>query len=158
MNGPPIDSRSPEDEIHLLPEQELLTTSTVDHAQWNYRPILGRIQRLRFNLMLSMLQGPRASRLLEIGYGSGVFLPELAKHADHLYGIDPHNYADDVSKVLARHGVLANLVSGSATNMPYEDNFFQTVVAVSALEFIDDLPAVCREVKRILRSWISAYA
>jgi SAM-dependent methyltransferase len=142
--------QNPRSELQLLPEQALLTTSTVDHADWNYRPILGRIQRLRFDLIRSMLEGPRARRLLEIGYGSGVFFPELAKHADDLYGIDPHHLAEDVSKVLAQHGVQAKLMCGSATEMPYEDGFFQTVVAVSALEFIDDLAQVCREVKRIL--------
>jgi len=144
------DSQDSPSELQLLPEQALLTTSTVDHADWNYRPILGRIQRLRFDLIRSMLQGSHSPRLLEIGYGSGVFFPELAKYADQLHGIDPHRYADDVAKVLAEHGVKATLVSGSATEMPYETGFFQTIVAVSALEFIDDLVGVCREVKRIL--------
>jgi SAM-dependent methyltransferase len=144
------DTQSPEGELALLPEQALLTTSTVDHAEWNYRPILGRIQRLRFDLIRTMLRDTHAPRLLEIGYGSGVFFPELAKYADQLFGIDPHGYAGDVEKVLAEHGVRANLLSGSATEMPYEAGFFQTVVAVSALEFIDDLAAVCGEVKRIL--------
>ena len=137
-------------ELRLLPEQALLTTSPVDHADWNYRPILGRIQRLRFDLIRSMLRGSHASRLLEIGYGSGVFLPELAKYADELYGVDPHPFADDVTKILSQHEIQAKLVTGSATQMPYEDGFFQTVVAVSALEFIDDLDGTCREVKRIL--------
>ena len=44
----------------------------------------------------------------------------------------------------------AKLVDGTATKMPYENGFFQTVVAVSALEFIDDLLELCREVKRVL--------
>jgi SAM-dependent methyltransferase len=137
-------------DLRLLPEQVLLTTSAVDHADWNYRPILGRIQRLRFDLIRSMLRGSHAARLLEIGYGSGVFLPELAKYADELYGVDPHPFADDVTKILSQHEVRAKLVTGTATEMPYENGFFQTVVAVSALEFIDDLEGTCREVKRIL--------
>jgi SAM-dependent methyltransferase len=143
-------SQDASNELRLLPEQALLTTSTVDHADWNYRPILGRVQRLRFDLIRSMLQGSHAPRLLEIGYGSGVFFPELAKHADQLHGIDPHGYSEDVAKVLAKHGVEAKLVNGTAADMPYEDGFFQTIVAVSALEFIDELTQVCREVKRIL--------
>jgi SAM-dependent methyltransferase len=138
------------DPLRLLPKQALLTTSSVDHAGWNYRPFLGRIQRIRFDLVRSMLRGTHAGRLLEIGYGSGVFLPELAKYAAELYGIDPHPFAENVSRVLAQHGVQAKLVGGTATSMPYEDGFFQIVVAVSALEFIDDLWDVCREVKRVL--------
>jgi ubiquinone/menaquinone biosynthesis C-methylase UbiE len=34
--------------------------------------------------------------------------------------------------------------------MPYESGSFQTAVAVSALEFIDDLTQACREIKRVL--------
>jgi hypothetical protein len=60
-----------------LPEQTLLTTGTVDHGNWNYRPILGPIQQIRFYLIRSRLRGSYAQRLLEIGYGSGIFLPEL---------------------------------------------------------------------------------
>jgi SAM-dependent methyltransferase len=144
------ESLYPDGELRLLPEQALLTTGAVDHANWNYRPILGRIQRLRFDLIRSMLRGAHAQRLLEIGYGSGVFLPELARHADQLYGIDPHPFTDDVAQVLAQHGVHAKLVRGTATQMPYESVFFQSVVAVSALEFIGDLTQACREIKRVL--------
>jgi SAM-dependent methyltransferase len=142
--------RDPRCALRLLPEQALLTTGAVDHGNWNYRPILGRIQRLRFQLIRSMLRGSHAQRLLEVGYGSGIFLPELAHHADQLHGIDPHPFSDDVTQVLARHGVRAKLVRGTATQMPYENGFFQTVVAISALEFIDDLPQACREIKRVL--------
>jgi len=138
------------DTLRLLPKQALLTTSSVDHADWNYRPVLGRIQRSRFDLVRSMLRGFQSDRLLEIGYGSGVLLPELAKYAAELYGIDPHPFTENVSRVLAQHGVQAELAEGTATRMPYQDGFFQAVVAVSALEFIDDLLEVCREVKRVL--------
>jgi SAM-dependent methyltransferase len=137
-------------ELQLLPKQALLATGPVDHANWNYRLVLGRVQRLRFELVRSMIRGSHAHRLLEIGYGSGIFLPELAKHAIELHGIDPHPFRDDVARVLAQRGVHAKLVSGTATQMPYEDDFFQIAVAVSTLEFIDDLPLACREVRRIL--------
>jgi SAM-dependent methyltransferase len=136
--------------LQLLPEQALLATSAVDHADWNYRPILGRIQRLRFDLIRSTLCGSHAKHLLEIGYGSGIFFPELANYADDLHGIDPHPFAGDITRILSNYGVRATLVTGTAVRMPYIDSYFQTVVAVSALEFVDDLPALCREVKRIL--------
>src|SRR4051794_33527059 len=113
------------DSLNLLPEQELLATSAVDHADWNYRPILGRIQRLRFDLILSMLRGSFAKRLLEIGYGSGIFLPELSKHGSDLHGIDPHPFAGDITKILSKHNVKAKLVTGTAERMPYVNGYFQ---------------------------------
>lgn len=145
-----IGSADTDNSLSLLPEQALLVTSGIDHASWNYRPLLGRIQRLRFDLIRSILRGTYATRLLEIGYGSGVFVPELAKYTEELHGIDPHPFAEKVKTVLAQNGFKANLVQGTATNLPFEDGLFQTVVAVSALEFIDDLDSVCREVKRVL--------
>ena len=61
--------------LRLLPAKELITTGPVDHADWNYKPVLGWIERRRFKLALSMLPAPKSGRLLELGYGSGVFLP-----------------------------------------------------------------------------------
>jgi SAM-dependent methyltransferase len=153
LNSTPVETNVSADSgnsLSLLPEQALLVTSEIDHANWNYRPLLGRIQRLRFDLIRSILRGTHAKRLLEIGYGSGVFFPELAKYADELHGIDPHPFPEKVRTVLAQNGVKANLVRGTATDLPFHDGFFQTVVAVSALEFVDDLVKLCSEVKRVL--------
>jgi len=137
--------------LRLLPVDALVTTSEVDHADWNYRPLVGNVIRLRYLMLQRILVRRRFRRILEIGYGSGVYLPHLAQHADELYGIDPHPCAGQVSAVLNRFGVTAELVSGSTTQLPYADQFFDCVVAVSALEFVNDLPLACREICRVLR-------
>lgn len=93
----------------LLPQDNLLKTGEVDHADWNYRPILGWIQRQRFNLIVSLLAKERVNRLLEVGYGSGVFMPELSDHCRELYGIDIHQKQASVNKVLAEFNVSAKL-------------------------------------------------
>lgn len=153
LNSTEVEARNADSakSLSLLPEEDLLVTSEIDHANWNYRPLLGRIQRLRFDLIRSILRGMRATRLLEIGYGSGVFFPELSKYSDELYGIDPHPFPEKVSSVLAQNGVKVHLVQGTAADLPFKNGFFQIVVAVSALEFIDDLGKVCQEVKRVLQ-------
>src|SRR5256885_8746113 len=87
-------------QLHLLPAEVLVKTGPVDHADWNYRPLLGAIQRSRFRLLLDLLDAERFGRLLEIGYGSGVFLPELARHSRELYGIDIHEKSDHVAESL----------------------------------------------------------
>lgn len=136
--------------LHLLPRAALLKTGEVDHADWNYRPLLGAISRTRFKRVVSLLEGRRAGRLLEVGYGSGIFLPELARHCGELYGIDVHGLQGPVADSLARFGVAARLSSGSVTAMPFADGFFDVLIAVSALEFVADLGAACGEIKRVL--------
>jgi ubiquinone/menaquinone biosynthesis C-methylase UbiE len=137
--------------MKLLPREALVKTGPVDHADWNYRPVLGYIQRLRFRIILALLGERRYPRLLEVGYGSGVFMPELATRCDELFGIDVHPHPAEVTEALAKHGVTARLFSGSAASLAFEDQSFDALVAVSCLEFIDDFPAACREMKRVLR-------
>lgn len=137
--------------LRLLPPEALLKTGEVDHADWNYRRLLGTISRTRFRLVVSLLEAQPVGRLLEVGYGSGVFMPELARFSDELYGIDIHQMTGPVAESLARFNVNARLFSGSVEAMPFDDNFFETVVAVSALEFVSDMDAACRELKRVLK-------
>jgi ubiquinone/menaquinone biosynthesis C-methylase UbiE len=137
--------------LRLLPPQALLKTGEVDHADWNFRPLLGWIMRTRYHLARSLLAEHRFGRLLEIGYGSGVFMPELAAYCDDLYGTDVHHRHDEVAARLAEAGVRARLAVAGMEAMPFEDAFFDGLIAVSTVEFVGDLEAGCREARRILR-------
>jgi len=137
-------------QLHLLPEEALVKTGPVDHADWNFRPLLGTVQRARFRLLLRLLGDERFGRLLEIGYGSGVFLPELARRSRELYGIDIHDKPDRVAESLRKLDVAASLSTASAEKLPFEAGFFDAVVAVSSFEFIGDFDRACEEIGRVL--------
>ena len=134
----------------LLPPDDFSPTGPVDHGDWNYRFPLGWISRRRLALATKLLP-PNIDRLLKIGYGSGVHLPHWATKCRELSGIDPHPHADRVTATLAKHGITAHLTSGSAEAMPYPDAHFDCLLAISAIEFIPDLEAACREMRRVLR-------
>jgi ubiquinone/menaquinone biosynthesis C-methylase UbiE len=137
--------------MKLLPRESLVKTSPVDEADWVYRPLVGSIARMRFRMVLKLLGKRRYGRLLEIGYGSGILLPELSLRSGELHGIDPHPMPEAVAQSLERIGVRAQLKTSGGESMPYDDGFFDAAIAVSALEFVHDLEAVCREVKRVLK-------
>ena len=137
-------------ELELLPRNALIKTGEVDHADWNYKPLLGWIQRLRFKCVLAMLRDLRFDRLMEVGYGSGVFMPVLKRYCTVLYGVDIHQKAMEVGEVLKANGVIAELYSGSVSMMPFPDEHFDCIVSVSALEFVEDLESGCREMRRVL--------
>jgi ubiquinone/menaquinone biosynthesis C-methylase UbiE len=135
----------------LLNRHDLIRTGPVDHADWTYRPLLGLIVRSRFRLISKFLPVKKVGRILEIGYGSGVFMPELARHCDHLYGIDVHSHSQTIQRLLRNRGVSVELATASAESMPYQDHFFDVVVAVSSLEFILDLAKAAAEIVRVLK-------
>jgi len=129
----------------------LIRTGPVDHADWNFKPILGWIQQQRFRIALSLLPKDRVGRILEIGYGSGVFLPELSRHCEELHGIDPHRWNEEIAGELMKQGVTAQLRTGAAEALPFESESFDLAVAVSSLEFVADVSAACREIARVLK-------
>jgi SAM-dependent methyltransferase len=135
----------------LLPKTALVKTSEVDAGEWTFHPYLGIIQRLRFWLILSLLPARRFPKLLEVGYGSGILLPELSQYCDELYGLDIHRNASRVADRLRQHGIEAELLCGSATTLPFKDKVLDLIIAVSCLEYMDPLENAVQEIKRVLR-------
>lgn len=140
----------PRKPVQLLPEPLVVQTSPVDHALWNYRGILGAIQRTRFELARRLIGENHFDELLELGFGSGIFMPELAEHCHRLSGLDPHDKTEDAAQALSAAGIKADLHRCSASVLPFRAGSIGCVVAVSVLEFIEDLHEVCREVRRVL--------
>lgn len=137
--------------LSLLPREALLKTGDVDHAAWNYDGLLGYVSRRRFNLVRRLLPKERVGKLLEVGYGSGVFFPELAKHADELYGADIHQRPADVTAVLAKAGIRVQLATAPAEALPFADETFDVVIAVSTFEFVTDAKRAINELARVLK-------
>jgi len=128
----------------------LVKTGPLDHADWNYHPLLKYISRRRFSLAASFLPEKPVRRLLEIGYGSGIFLPFLSKHAELLYGVDIHPYNTKIEEILRQRQTIAHLYADNAAKLPFDDHFFDIIVAISTIEFIVNRPAAVLELTRVL--------
>jgi SAM-dependent methyltransferase len=137
-------------DLKLIARNDLIRTSRVDHADWNYKPGLAYLMRRRFNLALSLMPRARVPRLLEIGFGSGIFLPELCLKCEDLFGIDVHDRVPDVRHVISASGVPAVLSRQDAAHMDFGDGFFDVIVSVSALEFVQSIYDAARECSRVL--------
>lgn len=138
-------------ELNLLPKHLLINTGPVDHADWNYRPVLRWIQRSRFRMVLSLIGNNYYDQILEIGYGSGIFMPTLSKYCNKLSGIDIHPFKCKVDEILKYCGISASLYQGSASEMPFADESFDLIVSISSFEFIDDKINACKEIRRVLK-------
>jgi SAM-dependent methyltransferase len=138
------------DAIHLLRRDLLVRTGPVDHADWSYRGVLGWLIRRRYHMVLRLMGTDHFARLLEVGYGSGVFLPELVRHADEVAGVDIHDKLGEVARALDMDGVKARLTHCVGERLPFEDASFDAIVALSVLEFVDDMERTARELSRVL--------
>lgn len=137
----------------ILPERSLLKrTNDVDYFHWNYEFPIKYVQLYRFKTIIKLLGSKKYGHLLEVGTGSGIFLPELARHCEKIYACDIHPHFEEIDK-LAKHYKFNNyeLKSQSIEKTDYPDDHFDVIVAVSVLEFVDDLQVAIDEIKRILK-------
>lgn len=94
--------------------------------------------------------------VLEIGFGNGLFFPELAAKAKDLKltGLDFSEAMMKEAKArnpeLVKNGTLA-LHFGSSDRMPFADGSFDRVYCINVVYFWEDPAAHLAEVKRILK-------
>jgi ubiquinone/menaquinone biosynthesis C-methylase UbiE len=124
-------------------------TDVADPVKWYYHPATGWFYRYRMTMALNMLTRPRYDCLLDIGFGSGIFLPTLAARCKELHGIDVHDNISLVEQMMRNEGQHATLQHASATQIPYPDDSFDCVVCMSVLEHIHELADAIREICRV---------
>lgn len=136
----------------ILPRDAAHWTGEDDPLDYYYRPLTGRLYRARLALIGRLLGRERFDALLDAGYGSGVFLPELARRTRRLVGVDVHDEPDVVGATLEPFGVAAELHTASVLDLPFEGDTFDALVCVSVLEHLRDLDRALAEFRRVLRT------
>ena len=94
--------------------------------------------------------------VLEIGFGNGLFFPDLSKQAKELKVVGLDFSEDMVKQATARNAGLVSsgrltLSHGASDHMPYPDASFDRVFCINVVYFWDDPAAHLREVRRVLR-------
>ena len=136
-------------EIILPARENIYKTSDDDPSDYYYKPITGAVYQQRLRAAAQLLGDKKFNRLLEIGYGSGVFLPELSRHCSELYGVDIHSKVDLVRETLEKERVAAQLSVGDVCALKFPDGMFDAVVCVSVLEHIRKLDLAIGEIARV---------
>jgi ubiquinone/menaquinone biosynthesis C-methylase UbiE len=136
-----------------IPAKGLLAkTGEVDYFDWNYKFPIKFVMRYRFKRIVQLLGKKNYPVLLEAGTGSGIFIPELAKHCDKIYACDIHNKFEKINLMCRQLGIKSyHLSTQSIDNTNYPNEHFDAIVATSVLEFVPDIPKALTEIKRILK-------
>lgn len=124
-----------------------------------YAAVEGIVEKGLRKKGLELLAIQEGETVLEIGFGTGFTLVELAKFVGktgRVCGIDITPAMVEITrKRLEKEGLIdkVQVCEGDATNIPFEDNVFDAVYMASTLELFDtpDIPKVLGEIKRVLK-------
>ena len=123
------------------------------YAEWQYD--MGR-RTIEFFLEAAdgkdMFEG---KRVLDIGCGAGgKTLYYASRGAELVYGIDPvERYKDEAEQLARQKGLEGRFrfVTGDAAQMPFQDEFFDTIIMNDAMEHVDRPKEVLGECRRVLK-------
>ena len=115
-----------------------------DRFQVRMEAELGRVRR-------EVLAGARG-RAVEIGAGTGVNVPHYPEAVEEIVLTEPDELmARQIDPKLAQHGRRASVVLAPAEALPFEDDSFDTAVAMLTLCTVPEPQAALRELHRVLR-------
>ena len=118
------------------------------YDRWFTTSIGSLVKRFESELILNLLKPSQGEIVLDAGCGTGVFTLDMLSLGSHVIGLDisPPMLMRAGEKT---KGYPFQMVLGDITNRPFQENSFDKVVSVTALEFIQDARGAVRELFRV---------
>lgn len=120
------------------------------YDQWFTTPIGLLVRKYESELLLSLLKPRSDEFILDAGCGTGIFTVDVLSFGTHVIGVDLS--LSMLSRAAQKTGgshfeaVLADISS-----LPFQENGFDKVVSVTALEFIQDAKRAIEELFRVTK-------
>lgn len=141
---------SPSKRFHLPAAGIFQPNGTDDPLPYYYKPVVGSIYRERIEQGLALLKPPY-TRILEIGFGSGIVLPSLCTMGESVYGVDLNSHVDIVEESLRQARCNCTLIQADISAAEFEHESFDLIVAFSILEHIRTLPPLINQLQSCLK-------
>lgn len=118
--------------------------------------LMARMNQGRINWAVSLLKVKPGERILEIGFGPGVAIQQIAEHtnAGLIAGVD---VSDIMMKQASKRNTAAiregrvELQYGSALDLPYPDDQFDRAFAINSMHHWPDQAQGAAEMRRVLK-------
>ena len=116
-----------------------------------YDPVMEPLEKIYLSKIRNKLIKGVKGKVLEIGIGTGANFEHYPSNIE-LFGIEPSK--EMIEKAYAKITEFPNpikLTQGVAEELPYPDQYFDTVISTLVLCSVHDLHASLREIARVLK-------
>ncbi len=123
------------------------TARTYD--EWLETPAGRYVNGQETRLIMDLLMPRERESVLDVGCGTGEHLLLFRNQGCEVTGIDPSEAMLSIAE--QKLGQRASLYKGTAEELPFDDNEFDIVTLITALEFVADPRKAIREAIRVCR-------
>jgi ubiquinone/menaquinone biosynthesis C-methylase UbiE len=122
------------------------------YTEWRASDVGTITERLERRLVLELLGDVGNRGLLDIGCGDGKLAVELARRGANVTAVDASAPMLAAARTRAsEEGMEIRFSRATADHLPFPDESFDVVTAVTVLCFVSDAGPVFREIARVLR-------
>ena len=115
-----------------------------------YDNLYGEEQKHKWVNAKKMVKFSKKDIVLDLGCGTGIMIPEFAKKAKIVVGID--NSVEMLK--LAPKPENAIYVLADAKKIPFPDNFFDKTISLSVLQDVKNPIVMLKEIKRVTKGYV----
>lgn len=128
------------------------TSLAGSYARWRTSSLGQITDRLEERLILELLGDVDRLDILDVGCGDGALATTLPRRGAKVTGLDPDPRMLEAARTRAEvKSFDLTLVSGRAEDLPFADQTFDRVVAVTVLCFVPEADRAIAEMARVLR-------
>jgi len=104
----------------------------------------------KLRLMAEQLNIKPGAKVLDVGTGTGVFLPFLFRRSRHIIALD---FAEEMLRKARAKGFHGNVdyLHADVTNIPLRDNIFDVTVCYSSFPHFQDKSKALTEINRVTK-------
>lgn len=125
---------------------EIFDSFANKYDSWFETPEGRKVKELELELLVEFLQPKKGEKLLEVGIGTGLFALEFQKMGMDVIGIEP---SDAMRAIAETHGFTVK--KGFGEDIPFPDNSFDSVLAMTSMEFSKTPKKFISEMKRVAK-------
>jgi SAM-dependent methyltransferase len=136
-----------------MPDELKSALARLPHAYQRWRASrLGQItDRVEEDLILELAGRVAGLRVLDVGCGDAALVVALAQRGARVTGVDVDPNVVSAGRArAAASGVASDILQGDIRALPFADDSFDIVLAVTVLCFVDDAGRAVREMIRVL--------
>ncbi|MGC8722146.1 MAG: class I SAM-dependent methyltransferase [Caldisericaceae bacterium] len=116
------------------------------YDSWFNTSVGKKVFELELATLIDFIKPSSGTRVLEVGIGTGLFAMEFRKRGADVEGIDPSR---EMLAIAAKRGFKVQYGVGEA--IPYPDNVFDVVLAMTSMEFSKTPDLFVREMVRVAK-------